>query len=106
MDDPTRDDELTVIELVAVLEEWGSRAKGRGGVDVRSLRRTAERRNQHSIERERRYMASKRAEAEGWRRVEEEEMRVEEERDDLERKREEKELEGLDGKFELVEAEK
>jgi hypothetical protein len=108
LDDRTLDDGLTVLERAADLEEWGAKAKGRGGVDVRSLKRVAIRRaTRLFIERERDIMAEKDAEAFDRRRAEKEKT-GEEERVEQEQKRkqeEQEELEGLDGKFEIVEME-
>lgn len=107
LDDRTRDDGLSVTERAMDLDEWGHRAKGITGVDLKCLQRAArQRKHRLLIERGKTYIASKRAEAEEWRRVEEEEKRATGQLEESERKRKaDEELEGLDGKFELVEVE-
>jgi hypothetical protein len=105
LDARTRDDGLSVLERAEDMENWPIVAKGVPVVGPKCLERAAMRRKQNLyIKRQREYDARRMAEAAEWRRVEEVERKEEEEREALERKKkEEEELDGLDGKFELVE---
>jgi hypothetical protein len=105
LDARTRDDGLSVLERAEDMEHWPIVAKGVPVVGPKCLERAAMRRKQNLyIKLQREYDARRMAEAAEWRRVEEVERKEEEEREALERKKkEEEELDGLDGKFELVE---